>query len=433
MIFGVAAPALLGAALAVAATQGGSEVTFHRDVLPILQDNCQKCHRPGETAPMPLMSYAETRPWAQAIKEAVLLKRMPPWFADPRFGKFSNEHTLTEAERQTLVAWVDSGAPEGDAAEQPEAVRFVDGWNIGEPDYVIEMPQPFAVAAEGTIDYHYLVMPTGFTEDRWVQAAEVRPGNREVVHHVIAFVRPPGSHWLEEAEPGKVFVPQARQREAGEEKDETRELLVGFAPGMEEGVWKEGYAKLVKAGSDIVLQLHYTADGTATSDRTKIGLVFSKQKPKKRVLTMAALNTDFKIPPGAPAHAVKSDWILSDTVELVSLMPHMHLRGKDFRYEAIYPSGETEVLLDVPKYDFDWQFFYYLEDVKVLPKGTRLECIAHFDNSPNNPANPDPSKEVRWGDQSWEEMMIGWFEIAMDPEADEKHFTQRGASAGSDD
>lgn len=208
---------------------------------------------------------------------------------------------------------------------------------------------------------------------------------------------------------------------------------MGYAPGMEEGVWKDGYAKLVKAGSDIVFQLHYTVSGEATTDRTKIGLTFAKEKPKKRVVTMAAMNTKFKIPPGAPAHQVKSDWILNEAVELVSLMPHMHLRGKDFRYVAHYPSGESEVLLDVPRYNFDWQYFYYLEVPKVLPKGTKLDCTAHFDNSPNNAANPAPTEEVRWGDQSWEEMMIGWFEIAMDPDADAKQYTKRGEAAGSGD
>jgi hypothetical protein len=237
--------------------------------------------------------------------------------------------------------------------------------------------------------------------------------------------------YLEEAEPGKVFVPKERERKEGEpERDETRELLVGFAPGMEEGAWKEGYAKLLPAGADIIFQLHYTANGKPATDKTSVGLIFAKEKPRKRVVTMAAMNTKFKIPPAASSHEVKSDWILSETVELVSLMPHMHLRGKDFIYKAHYPTGESEILLNVPRYDFNWQFFYYLQEPKVLPKGTRLDCTAHFDNSPNNPANPDPGKEVRWGDQSWEEMMIGFFEIAMDPDADVKTYTKKGKARG---
>lgn len=419
--------------LAAASSDSTAKITFHRDVLPVLQQNCQKCHRPNEAAPMSLLTYNEARPWAQAIKEAVLLKRMPPWFANPNYGKFTNEHRLTDEELKTIVAWVDQGAKEGDPSDAPKPAKFVEGWNIGRPDLVIEMPEAFEVPAEGTIDYQYLVIPTGFTKDRWVQAAEIRPGNRAVVHHVIAFVRPPDSDWLEEAVPGKVYVPQERKEDDGRKRNETRELLVGFAPGMEEGVWLPGYAKLIQAGSDIVFQLHYTATGKAAEDNTSVGITFAKEKPKKRVVTMAAMNRKFKIPPGSPAHEVTSDWVINETIELVSLMPHMHLRGKDFHYEVTYPTGEKEVLLDVPKYDFNWQFFYYLKDPKILPKGTRIDCTAHFDNSPNNAANPDPAKEVKWGDQSWEEMMIGWFEIAMDADADSKLYTKRGKTEGADD
>ena len=405
--------------------------TFHNDVEPILQANCQSCHRPGEPAPMALLTFDQVRPWAQAIKEAVLLKRMPPWSADPAFGKFSNEHSLQQKDIETLVAWVDAGAPQGDPAEAPPPAKFISGWNIGEPDVVIEMPEAFEIPAAGTIDYHYLVLPTNFAEDRWITAAEVRPGNREVVHHVIAFVRPKGSTWLDEGVPGKVFLPEkGHKRDRGNEK---RELLVGFAPGMEEGVWGDGYAKKVPAGADIVFQLHYTANGKATTDKTKIGLVLADAPPAKRVITMAATNSKFTIPPGAPAHEVKSDWVINEQVELVSLMPHMHLRGKDFRYVATYPTGESETLLNVPKYDFNWQFFYYLAEPKILPKGTRIDCTAHFDNSPNNPANPAPEEEVKWGDQSWEEMMIGWFEIAIDATEEPDAFTKRGKPAGSDD
>ena len=405
--------------------------TFHRDVEPILQANCQGCHRPGEPGPMALLTFDQVRPWAQAIKEAVLLKRMPPWAADPAFGKFSNEHSLESTQIDTLVAWVDAGAPQGNPSDAPAPVKRIEGWNIGEPDAVIAMPEPFAVPAEGTIEYYYLVLPTNFAEDKWVTAAEVRPGNREVVHHVIAFVRPKGSTWLDEGVPGKVFLPEKdRKRDRDNEK---RELLVGFAPGMEEGVWAEGYAKKFPAGADIVFQLHYTANGKATTDVTKVGLVFADEPPAKRVITMAAMNQKFAIPPGAAAHEVKSDWIINEQVELVSLMPHMHLRGKDFRFEAVYPTGESETLLNVPKYDFNWQFFYYLQEPKILPKGTRIDCTAHFDNSPNNPANPAPEEEVKWGDQSWEEMMIGWFEIAIDASEEPETYTKRGKAVGSDD
>ena len=378
---------------------------------------------------MSLLSYGEVRPWARAIHEAVALNRMPPWFADPEYGEWSNAHVLTSDEKRTIGEWVESGAERGDPADAPEPLEFVDGWNIGEPDFVLELPEPFHVQAEGTIDYQYVVIPTGFNEDKWVVAAEVRPDNRAVVHHVLAFVRPQGSTWLEGAEPGKIFVPQPakKKRDRKRARNESREVLTGFAPGKEPAVWTRGeYAKLLPAGADIVLQLHYTANGKEGYDRSRIGLRFRDGAPAKRVVTMMASNGKFVIPPGAPAHAVESKWVLNREVELVSLLPHMHLRGKDFRFDLRHPDGSREVLLSVPRYDFDWQFYYYLKEPRILPAGTAIECLAHFDNSPNNPDNPDPKVEVRWGDQSWEEMMIGFFEVAFDAKADATPFiTQR--------
>lgn len=389
-------------------------VTFYKDVLPVLQKNCQSCHRPGEAAPMAFSNYQSVRPWAKAIRETVLAKRMPPWFADPAVGKFSNAHTLTEAERATIVAWADAGAPEGDKKDAPPPVAWTDGWNIGAPDRIIEMPKPFQVPATGTVEYTYLVLPLNLKEDTWVQMAEVRPGNRAVVHHVIAFLRDPGSKWMRDAEPGVPFVPKkgARRAEASAAGGPGSELLVGYAPGMEASKYRPGQAKLLRAGTDIVLQMHYTTNGKAAMDQTKVGLVFAKEPPKERVMTLGATQAKFVIPPGADNHRVDSQFTLQADTKLVNLMPHMHLRGKSFLYTAVYPSGEREVLLNVPKYDFNWQYFYYLDQQKVLPKGTRIECVAHFDNSANNKANPDPTVEVRWGDQSWEEMMIGWFEVA---------------------
>jgi hypothetical protein len=270
-----------------------------------------------------------------------------------------------------------------------------------------------------------VVLPTGFTKDTWVEAAEVRPGNRTVVHHVIAFIRPPGSAWLKDAKPGVPFVPQRTERgrrnansEGGDEGSMAGiELLVGYAPGLPEQKFLPGQGRLIPAGSDIVFQLHYTASGKAQTDQTKVGLVYCKQEPKQRIVTLTATNNRFAIPAGDPNYKVESQFVLQDASELVWLMPHMHLRGKDFEYRAVYPTGETEVLLRVPKYDFNWQLAYELATPKLLPKGTRIECVAHFDNSPNNPANPDPTKVVRWGDQSWEEMMIGWFGVAIDAKA----------------
>ena len=425
---------LLMSLAAMAANTSSVPVTFNKDVLPILQRNCQSCHRSGEVAPMSFVTYQETRPWARAIKTAALTKKMPPWFADPRYGHFANERKLTEGEIGTLVAWAENGAPEGDVKTRPAPVEFLDGWNIGKPDKVIAMPQAFAVPAEGTVEYQYIPIPGGFTEDTWVTAAEVRPGNRAVVHHVIAFVRPPGSKWMKDAKPGVPFAPVVHKRDAnGARVDDPQrggesggsgggafgEFLVGFAPGLQPQRFDlGGAAKLVPAGSDIVLQMHYTANGKAATDVTKIGLVLAKEPPQRRYLTMNAPNGRFAIPPGDPNYEVKSQITLQETAELVWLMPHMHLRGKDFEFRVVYPTGESEMLLKVPKFDFNWQLGY--DEVKplVLPKGTRIECTAHFDNSPNNPANPNPKVEVRWGDQSWEEMMIGWFAVVIDAKAD---------------
>ncbi len=447
MLRGMLLSVLAGVA-ALAANTGSSEITYHKNVQPILQRNCEGCHRPGEVGPMSLMNYKEVRPWAKAIKSAILTKKMPPWYADPHFGKFSNERKLSENDIQTLVAWADNGAPEGNSGDAPRPAKFVEGWNIQKPDKVFEMPEPFQVPASGTIDYNYLILPTGFTQDTWIQQAEVRPGNRTVVHHVIAFIRPPGSQWFKGAPVGVPFVPpkadrsrananaNANARRSGGGGDDRGmagiQLLVGYAPGLQEQKAAPGRGKLVPADSDIVLQLHYTASGKATTDQTRIGLVYCKETPKERLITVNATNARFAIPAGDPNYEVKSQITLHDSAELVWLMPHMHLRGKDFEYRAVYPTGESEVLLKVPHYDFNWQLAYELAEPKVLPKGTRIECTAHFDNSPNNPANPDPSKTVYWGDQSWEEMMIGWFDVAIDPHANPmKLFAAEKESAGS--
>jgi len=277
------------------ATGSPSHVTFYRDVLPILQKNCQGCHRPGEAAPVSFLTYTETRPWAKAIRESVRLKRMPPWFAEPHVGKFANDRSLGQADIDTLAKWADGGALEGDPREGPAPVRFVSGWNIGEPDLVIGMPRPYKVVETGTIDYTYYVMPTGFTEDKWVRFAEVRPGNRKVVHHVIAFVREPGSKWLQDAVPGEPYVPKkdAKDSRGG---GLGGQFLVGYAPGTVPDTLEPGQARLIKAGSDIILQMHYTAGGQEQEDQSKVGLIFAKEPPRQRVVTVAAMDTKFVIP-----------------------------------------------------------------------------------------------------------------------------------------
>jgi hypothetical protein len=399
------------------------QVTFHKDVLPVLQKNCQGCHRPGEAAPMSFLTYQSTRPFAKAIKEAVATRRMPPWHADPHYGKFSNDASLSQGDIDLLVAWADSGAKEGNPKDAPKPVKFAEGWNIGKPDLVLEMPKPFTVPAKGTVDYTYYILPVGNKEDVWVERAEVRPGNRAVLHHVIAFVRVPGNKWLEGAKPGEPFLPPVTVDARGRERRANPfggQWLTVYAPGTPPQILPPGQARLIPAGSDIVLQMHYTANGKEQVDASKVGLIFAKQPPTEQVLTLAAQDSRFEIPANAANHEVKAEMTLYGDVKLSSFFPHMHLRGKDFQYEAVYPSGESEILLRVPRYDFAWQLIYEPKGDKILPKGTKIRAVAHFDNSANNKANPDPTKAVRFGEQSWEEMMIGFFDVAVKPGTTER-------------
>lgn len=409
---------MLVCCISVVASGATGSVTFSKDVAPILQKNCQGCHRPGEAAPMSLRTYQEARPWARAMKQAVLAKKMPPWFADAQYGHFRNDRSLPQKDIDTLVSWVDAGAPEGDPKDLPRPLAFVDGWNIGQPDMVLEMPEPFQVPASGTIEYQYVVLPYKFTEDRWVQMAEVRPGNRAMVHHVIAYIRDGSSKWMRDKKPGELFVPEADAN--GNRPSLNGDLLSGFAPGLPPSILEPGQGRLIKAGSDIVLQLHYTANGHAGEDRTKVGVIFCKQPPHERVMTLAASNSKFTIPPGDPNYQVDASFELGHDAKLSALLPHMHLRGKDFQYRLVYPSGETETILRVPHYDFGWQLWYQPVSDIVLPKGTQIAATAHFDNSLNNPHNPDSTKAVTWGDQSWEEMMIGFFDVTFPADLDPK-------------
>lgn len=390
--------------------------TFTKDVATIFQKRCQECHRPGEIGPFSLLTYEQARPWAAAIKASVIQKKMPPWFADPHYGKFSNDRSMSGKEIDTIVAWVNAGAPKGDPKDLPPEVSFVEGWGIPKPDVVFQMPEPYQIPGTGTIEYLHYVIPTNFKEDRWVQFAEARPGDRARVHHLLAFIREPGSQWLKDAKPGVPFIPEKpKNNEPTQESSELpSDFLVGYAPGQPPEGYEPGQAKLIKAGSDIILQVHYTTNGKASSDISKVGLVFAKEPPPKRVLTVSATNGTFKIPAGDPNYRVDAEFELGSTVILHGLHPHMHARGKDFLYRVKYPDGRTETLLSVPHYSFAWQLWYNLEKPLVLPKGTKIECTAHFDNSPNNRDNPDPTKDVTWGDQSWDEMMVGFFNLVFD-------------------
>jgi mono/diheme cytochrome c family protein len=399
----------------IAADPPAPSPTFYRNILPILQRNCQSCHRPGEIGPMPLLSYQEVRPWAKSIKTNVLNRKMPPWFADPKFGHYQNDRRLKQAELNQIVAWVDAGAPEGDPKTAPKPVEFPDGWNI-QADEIFQMPDPMMVPQKEPLNYVYVVIPTGFRRDTWVTAAEIRPGDRSVVHHVLAVVRPPGSRWMMEAKPFVPYIPpaEARDGEAPDPNDpQSRpvdtsfELLAAYAPGA--GAQRfdvDQSAKLVPAGSDIVLQIHYTPNGKYDAkDQTRVGLSLAKGMPRKRFMSAVANAWKWEIPPGDPNYEAHGRLTFGEPVELVFLQPHMHVRGKDMRVDLVYPNGKTETLLNVPKYDFNWQTVYYLEKPLQLPEGTRVEITAHWDNSANNPYNPDPTKSVKWGNQSWDEML----------------------------
>ncbi len=425
---------VLSAAAWLASSLPAAEtVTFHKDIEPILQRNCQSCHRPGEAAPMSFMTYGETRPWAKAIKQAVATRKMPPWFADPTVGHFKNERRLNDSDIAKLTTWVDSGAKEGSSADAPQPVRFTEGWGIGKPDQIFEMPVAFKIPAKGTVEYQYIVLPTGFTEDKWVSAMEARPGNRILTHHIIAFIREPGSRWLAGAKPGVIFTPDQLPKEGGKRKDSGGgfgDFLVGYAPGVPAEKLEPGQAKLIKAGSDIVFQLHYTANGKEGTDISKIGLIYAKEPPKERIVTLAASNGKFAIPPGADNYRVDSATTVHANARLISFLPHMHMRGKAFEMRLVQPSGEKTDLLRI-KWDFNWQLSYEQAEPIYLRRGSKIEATGWFDNSANNAFNPDPSKEVKWGDQSWEEMMIGFFNVAIDAKMDPKELLRAPKQATS--
>jgi Cytochrome C oxidase, cbb3-type, subunit III len=407
------------AALNVLDAAEARSATFYRDVLPILQDHCQSCHRAGEIGPMPLGTYTETRPWAKAIRQGVVTRKMPPWNADGPHDKFRNDPSLSQAQIDTLVAWVDGGALEGDAKDAPPARTFTEGWTIGTPDAIFDMPKAYDIPAAGTIEYTYVIVPSGFKEDRWMTSAEVRPGNRAVVHHANVYVREPGSKWLREYPYGEAFVPHEKTVRAGEGGSSSagagieEQMIAGYIPGRPARQVPPGYGMLVPAGSDLVFQMHYTTNGKAVRDRTKVGFVFAKQPPAKRVIRVQASNAKFVIPPGAASYPVSGTAQLGVECELIDAYPHMHFRGQSMTLSATYPTGEREQLLRVPRYDFNWQLVYEMGRPKLLPTGTLLRADATFDNSPNNRFNPDPTAEVRWGDQTWEEMMVGFFDVAI--------------------
>jgi len=403
--------------------------TYYKDVLPIIQDHCQSCHRPGQPAPMPFMTYAETKPFASGIKHSVETKMMPPWFAEPGIGHFSNDISLVPAQISTLAAWADAGAPAGDPRNAPPLRKWPEGWNIPQPDIVLTMPQPVAIPAHGDVDYTYEIVPTHFTEDRWIQMSELRPSSPEHVHHAVVYIRPPESKWLRHAPVGVPFTasslsdPQDRRDAHGT----TADLLLVYAPGSSPDQWPAGMAKFVPAGSDLIFQIHYTTNGHAADDQTSIGLIFAKESPKQRVLTLQLNDHAFIIPPGADNFRVEVQGTLPNDCTLLSFFPHMHLRGKRFEYDIIRDDGSIDPLLRV-NYHFHWQLTYKLAEPLPLKAGTRLRAVAWYDNSRNNPHNPDPEATVTWGDQTYQEMMVGFFDVAVPAGMDKERFFVRPAT-----
>jgi hypothetical protein len=419
--------------LAIPAFPAPRLVTWHQDVAPVVANRCQSCHKPGEIGPMPLTTYQEARPWAKAIRQAVLKGTMPPWHADATTTPhFRNARVLTPPERDVLIAWADTGAAEGTPVTRPVAMEDSQpkGWQLGQPDLVIRVPG-YHVPESGTVQYTFVVTPTGFTEDKWIAAAEWKIDQRRVVHHMNAFVRPPGSSYVAAAPLRQFYVATPSERAArrtDEREVDRRELLIGYEPGYRPAPWGDGEAKLIRKGSDVVFEIHYTANGKEAVDYSELGLYFAKEPPRQRVFTISPADSKFVIPPGDSDFRSFTAATFKHPVRLVSLQPHMHLRGKAYRFDAVFPDGRRETLLSVPRYDFNWQTTYFLKDPLDLPEGTRLECTAWFDNSPNNRFNPDATKEVRWGDQSWEEMNIGFTEVAFDARLDPDIATLSGTT-----
>ncbi len=420
----------------------GHSPTFYRDVLPILQQHCEICHRAGGIAPMSFASYQEARAYAESIRRVTGNRSMPPWFAVPGVGHFANDPSLTAEQIATLAAWAEAKAPAGDPRDAPAAVKWAESWTIPQPELVLKMAKGVALPASGDVDYTYEIVPTHFAEDRWVQSVEVLPSLRANVHHAVVYVRPPGSKWLRHAPVGVPFTaetlsdPEDRRGSHWTDAD----VLLVYAPGSSPDEWPATMAKFVPAGADLVFQMHYTTNGHAGTDETRVGVVFAKKPPAQRVLTLQLTNDHFVIPPGAPDYRVEARGTLPNDALLLSFFPHMHLRGKRFEYNiirtkedlpgthgvAVDSKGEPamETLLRV-HYHFHWQMSYRLAEPRWLKAGTELQAVAWYDNSRDNPHNPDPEAAVHWGDQTYDEMMVGFFDVAVAANLDKNSYFKR--------
>ncbi len=426
--------ASLVASLALTAT--AATPTFTRDVAPIFYKTCAGCHRPHDIAPMSLITYREARPWAKSIRQAVVTRTMPPWHADSAYGHFVNDPRLSAAQIETIRQWVDSGAPEGDPAELPREPEFPDGWKIGKPDLVIDMGQDYRVDAIGPDEYTYFTVPTNFTEDKWVSAVELRPGNRKIVHHshVWSEVDPPPGAAEQSSKPkdiattfmyhdGKLthMKPDAPVHDNGCDvidagnyngrREGQNGILGSYLPGRGPDNYPAGTAKRIPAGAKLKFQIHYSrTTGKTEFDRSQVGFIFAPAPPERPLKRMDISNYLFRIPAGEPNHEVSECHTFDKDIELLSMTAHMHFRGKDMRFDLIHPDGTRETLLSVPNYSFAWQTIYRLAQPHPIEKGSRLIITAHFDNSINNTWNPDATKTIRWGEPSNEEMMDGWLE-----------------------
>lgn len=407
-------PVLCGLALIVSAGlipaafagDESAEVTFTKDVAPILQKNCQTCHNPEGIAPLSLLTYRQAKGWSKMIREVVETKRMPPWHANPDIGHFSNDRSMPQEEIDTLIKWMETGYKRGDAADMPAPVEFKTEWRIDEPDVILEMPEQVEIQPSGVMPYVNIEIPTGFEEDKWIAQFDIRPGNAKVVHHVLVYAR----------------APEHQQGEMGDFLRLGKGFIAGYAPGTVPVILDESRAIKIPKGASLIFQMHYTPTGKPEIDRSAVAMKFAEKAPEFEDLTATTINFDFKIPPHAEAHEVTADIEFPKSALIYSMTPHMHYRGKAFTYVAKYPDGTEEILLDVPNFDFNWQTSYVLETPRFIPAGTVLHTVAHFDNSANNPSNPDPSKPVRWGDQTWEEMMIGWMTLSwLSPEQELKY------------
>jgi hypothetical protein len=393
----------------LAARQAPATPTYTKDVAPILFKNCTSCHRPGEIAPMSLLTYDDVRPHAKDIRDEVSEGHMPPWHASAPHGTFLNERGLTDDERKTLVAWANGGAPRGNPKDMPPAPTYSDGWSIGKPDAVFEMQESYKVPAEGVIEYEYFYIPTNFTEPKWIQAIELRPGNREVVHHALAFYRAkPDIQRAPVLRPNReqsALPPRAKSGLRPQRDDGVPgRILATYAPGTNPQVFRPGTAVRLEPGGVIELQMHYTANGEAGTDRTKIGFVFSKDPSPREVRVSHFMNGTLMLPAGAPDVRVDADISFVADATVWGIFPHTHVRGKKWEYVLELPDGTKKTVLSVPRYDFNWQTYYMFTEPLQVPKGARLVSSAWYDNSAANKSNPDPKVDVKWGDQTWEEM-----------------------------